>query len=64
MSILLHYEMVVISVMPTSHLGQSRDLVSGSGGGDLETSDGDMDLVMVRMMSMVLISGIPGDGAW
>ena len=42
MSILLHYEMVVISVMPTSHLGQSRDLVSGSGGGDLETSDGDM----------------------
>ena len=42
MSILLYYEMVVISVIPTSHLTQSRDLVFRSGGGDLETSDGDI----------------------
>jgi len=42
MSILLYYEMVVISVIPTSHLAQSRDLVFRSGGGDLETSDGDI----------------------
>ena len=42
MSILLHYEMVVTSIDPTSHLAQSRDLVFRSGGGDLETSDGDV----------------------